>query len=115
MKTNIGYRTEECKMPKLKDLTIDKTELVIVDRSNKKKVTVQNLTYEDVMRIQFAPYEARQLFKKLPSEKIEIFTKKRPEPFLISRQKNEEDFDRWKTKLEEFAKKHYLTFQDTTK
>jgi hypothetical protein len=101
-------------VPKLKDLTIDKTELVLIDRSNRKKVTVQNITYEHIMRIQFTPYEARTLFKKVPSEKIEIFTNKRPEPFIVPKVKNEADFDRWKEKLEEFAKRHFLTFQDST-
>ena len=100
-------------MPRLKDLTIDKTELIVIDRSGK-KVGVQNLTYEDIVRIQFIPFDARKLFKKEPSEKIEIYTKRRPEPFIIKRTKNESDFERWKEKMAEFAKKHFLTFRDDT-
>ena len=100
-------------MAKKRKITVDKTEIVFIDTSGK-RAQIRNLTYEKIMRIQFAKFDERKLLKKLPSEKIEIFGSGRHEPYVFTRLKNEDFFDEYKEKLAEFAKRNRVTFTDDT-
>ena len=90
-------------------INIDKSEIVFLDTSAK-KARVCNLTYEQIMRIQFSPHLRVGLFGRKESEKIEIFSKQRQGPYTFLASKHQPFFQDYKQKLEEFAKRNFVTF-----
>ena len=95
-------------MPK-PEINIDKSEIVFLDTSGK-RARVCNLTYEQIMRIQFSPHVRVGLFGRKESEKIEIFSKNRQQPYVFPATKHQPFFEDYKRKLAEFAKRNFVTF-----
>ena len=95
-------------------INFDKTEIVVMDTSGKSP-KVFNLTYQDIMRIQFRPVTERVLLvRSVPSEVIEIFTSKKPDPIRFFKRKNKKYFDEYKKGLAKFAANNNVSFDDHT-
>jgi hypothetical protein len=87
-------------------MTFDKTEIVLMtDKSQ-----ILNLTYDQIVRIQFDKCIEKKLFSKFDSEKIEIMTRKQSEPVIYYKSKEKEFFEEYKEELAKFAKANRITF-----
>ena len=96
-------------------LVCDKTE-IIVSIALKNKYKILNLTYEDVVRIQFDEIaERKMVFQKVPSEKITIVTGKHNAPIVYTKMKEKKFWDEYKKGLEKFATSNNITFVDNLK
>ena len=96
---------------KRKCILVDKTELVLAVEG-KKNWKSYNLTYDQIVRIQFGTDLVRQWFKKVPVHSIRIFTPKTEEPILYLESRHREYFEEYLEKLQAFAKRNHISFQD---
>lgn len=93
----------------LRHIFCDKTELVLMVET-KKKVQPLNVTYDQIIRIQFEPCKEFRFFRFVPSEKIQIMTRKREQPVEYTMYKEKQYFGEYKKELEKFARENKITF-----
>jgi hypothetical protein len=86
----------------------DKTELVL-NVEGKKKFEMVNLTYDQIVRIQFDKIKEYKLFFKVDSEAITIVSSKRG-PIVFKKSKEKSFFEEYKKVLEQFCKNNNVTF-----
>jgi hypothetical protein len=89
----------------------DKTEIVVGFVAGKKYVTM-NLTYEDVVRIQFDPVREFRWFRPVASEQISIVTGRREAPIVYRMLENRRYWAEYKAGLAKFAAANHITFAD---
>jgi hypothetical protein len=91
---------------------VDKSELVLTV-IGKKKAQVLNVPYDSVKSIRFEPDKAFKLYKFVPSERIVIEVSSRLDPVIYRKANEKKFFDTYKKELEEFVKRHHITFHNT--
>ena len=67
-----------------------------------------------IQRINIEPCKVFSWYRIVASEKISIFISQNSPPFVFVKQKHKQYYDEYKTKIKEFAERHYLTIRDTT-
>lgn len=93
-----------------KHIFCEKTELVLIILMGNGAFSM-NLTYDQIVRIQFEPCTERKfLFFKSPSEKIVFVTRKNERPVEFLKSKEKEFFEEYKVELEKFAKNNRISF-----
>lgn len=92
-----------------KRVLCDKTELVLTV-PGKNKVSIENLTYEQIVSIRFEPCKEFRFFRMVPSERIVITTSKHEKPIIYTKQKEKKHFNEYKRDLKEFAENNRVTF-----
>ncbi|NMA94560.1 MAG: hypothetical protein GX974_00795 [Clostridiales bacterium] len=94
-----------------KRILCDKTELVLTV-VGKKRVSIVNLTYEQIVSIRFEPFKEFRFFRKVPSERISITTSKLGSPIVYTKYKEKKYFEEYKKELRKFAEDNRVTFYD---
>jgi len=89
-------------------ILVDKTELVL-NVEGKKKFEVVNLTYDQIVRVQFDKIKDRFLFLQNDSEAITIVSSKRGS-IIFKKSKEKSFFEDYKKGLEKFCKDNNVTF-----
>lgn len=99
-------------MPK-KQIVVDKESIVLyLGMTHDDKVFTINPS--QIQRISIERCYVFSWFRRVPSERITIVTSQSSPPYVFLKHKHKQYYDEYKTKLTEFAKRHYVTFQDTT-
>lgn len=94
-----------------KRILCDKTELVLTI-TDRKRISIANLSYEQIVSIRFEPYTEFRFFRRVPSERIVISTSKLELPITYTRYREKEYFDEYKKELRKFAQDNRITFYD---
>ena len=97
----------------IRKIYTDKTEIVVVVKG-KNRYTAVNLTFDQIIRIQFDKYTAFKWFRKIPSEKITIVARKRENPIVFTKRESKGFFEAYKLELEQFARDNRITFFNNT-
>jgi hypothetical protein len=99
-----------------KRVLCDKTELVLKfnDHTDKNKIKIANLAYDQITSITIEDFEEFSLFRKVPSERILVRTNRLQAPIIYTKKKDKQFFDEYKQDLAKFAKDNRITFYDNT-
>src|SRR5690242_14720686 len=89
-------------------IMVDKTEIVLMV-AGKKKYEIVNLSYDQIVRVQFDKCKETRFFWRVESESITIITSKRP-PIVYKKFQEKNFFDEYKNSLEKFCKDNHITF-----
>ena len=93
-----------------KRILCDKTELVLMVLG-KKKASVVNLTYEQIINIRVEPVKEFKLFRYVPSERI-VIARKKGDPIIYRKSQEKKYFEEYKQELKRFAADHRIVFHD---
>lgn len=98
-------------MGKLDTVTFDRTELVI-EHETKNRYETLNISYNQIIRIDFEKYVYKRLFKKEESERIILLIRGREEPLILTKRMCGQNFNEIKSGMKAFAKENKLTMFD---
>jgi hypothetical protein len=99
-----------------KRVLCDKTEVVLKfnDSTDKNKIKIANLAYDQITSITIEDFYEFRLFRKVPSERILVRTNRLQAPIIYTKKKDKQFFDEYKQDLAKFAKDNRITFYDNT-
>ena len=94
-------------------INLDKTEVILMFLDGNGYQSI-NLTYDQIIRIQFDRCFVKRFLWSAPSERIQIVTGKRLNPIEYFKNKELLHFEEYKKSLEKFAKYNKISFVDNT-